>query len=281
MTQFRPTPRPLTALDKLRMETDLRAKLLSDAKCVNGLIDHSCPFNYQQMLVLMSTSLERERTISFNSDAVLPMVGYLIKSRNYTGTLQATFAAIEKINNYTIEADRENKPIDFTHILDEVMNRQTGDNGLRIVDTSNDSASTSVWEDDEFEHVLQHPYERKRPPSDNYKLDKKKREQELQLQQKKKKEQQAAEDDQSKTSEEDTSEEGLVFDRARPPPNGPGDGESSSEEDDANQEYSSEKKKEGQKKTKKKISVSGIEIKSMVPGPVFGFSHLQKSAEDE
>lgn len=80
---------------------------------------------------------------------------YLIKSRNYTGTLQSTFSAIERINNYTIDNDREGKPIDFTHILDEVMNRVTGESGLRIVDTSNDSASASVWEDDEFDHVLQ------------------------------------------------------------------------------------------------------------------------------
>lgn len=75
-------PRPLTPLDRLRMETDLRAKLLSFAQCpdtdVGLLIDHSspiCPFNYQQMLLLISSSLERERTISYTTNKVLPMVG--------------------------------------------------------------------------------------------------------------------------------------------------------------------------------------------------------------
>lgn len=272
----------LTPLDRLRMETDLRAKLLSNAQCGKGLIDHSCPFNYDQMMSLMSSALERERTVSYTTNKVLPMVGYLIKSRNYTGTLEATFSSIERINNYTIEADQQGKPVDFSHILDEVINRSTGDNGIRIVDTSNDSGSSSVWEDDEFDHVLENPYVRKKPASASYTLPKHKKAQPSTTTPSSKKVSAQAEgavnDDQS--SEEDTSEEGLAFDRPRPPYSGPSqngpDSESSSEEDDEKPEVVEEEKVQPKKK---KYSLKKKENKDEAPPPVFG--HLQKSAEEE
>jgi len=141
------------------METDIREKLRSDATCLHGILNHTCPFRYEELMVLMSGVLERQRVISYNTNKVLPMVGYLLKSRSLTETLKATFSALEKINNVTITKDTNHEEISFNNIYDEITRGEIGiGNGIKIVETKNDDATSQAWEDDEFDDALHNPF---------------------------------------------------------------------------------------------------------------------------
>jgi hypothetical protein len=143
------------------METDIREKLRSDAQCLTGILNHTCPFRYEELMVLTSGVLERQRVISYNTNKVLPMVGYLLKSRSLTETLKATFFALEKINNVTIAKDKNQEEIFFNNVYDEITRGDIGGNGIKIVETKNDEASSHSWEDDEFDEALRNPVVKK------------------------------------------------------------------------------------------------------------------------
>lgn len=152
------TPRPRSQLEELKDEQDIKTKLRSDAQCMYGILDHTCPFKYSELLILMSGVLERQKVMSYTSNRILPMVGYLLKSRSLTQTMKSTFFALERINNITLTKNHNNLPFEFKYIYDEIVRGEFGGNGLHLVETKIDApASSHIYEDDEFDYALNNP----------------------------------------------------------------------------------------------------------------------------
>lgn len=106
---------------------------------------------------LMSAVLQRQNVVTSSGDKVIPLVGYLLKSRNHTSTLRTTFNAIETINNVTLEADRNNEVITYGTIRRAILKAPITFPGIRILDTSNPLATSTSWEDDEFDELIKNP----------------------------------------------------------------------------------------------------------------------------
>lgn len=107
----------------------------------------------------MSAVLERQKVISYSTNTILPMTGYLLKSRSLTQTMKATFFALERINNITLTNQANQEPPTFSNVYDEIVRGEFPGNGLHIVETRIDApASTHAWEDDEFDAALKNPF---------------------------------------------------------------------------------------------------------------------------